>query len=235
MTVRIMTAARGAVQAVVPDAPEWVEARAMALDDDAWAAEAGTGGWVLGSDAARLLVAVGNADKRHAIEAIAARVGWTLLAAADRGDIANAARASGRVANKAAIHTLADPAAVPDGDGALPLGADEDLAHLAPALREELAAAVARGRPVWAARVDGQPVSFAYAPWRSERWFDVSVDTAPGFRQLGLATIVAAAMIRGEQELGRNAVWGADEDNGPSLRLAARLGFRKTAALWVIA
>jgi predicted GNAT family acetyltransferase len=124
---------------------------------------------------------------------------------------------------------------VPEGDGALLLGEDEELGHLAPALREELAGALGRGREVWAARVDGQPVSFAYAPWRSETWFDVSVDTAPGFRQLGLATIVAAAMIRGEQAQGRKAVWGADEDNGPSLRLARRLGFEKCAELWVIA
>ena len=43
----------------------------------------------------------------------------------------------------------------------------------------------ARG-PVWAAWLDGAPASFAYAPWRSAAWFDVSVDTLPGARQLGL-------------------------------------------------
>ena len=73
--------------------------------------------------------------------------------------------------------------------------------------------------------VDDEPVSFAYAPWRSARWFDVSVDTLPGARQLGLATIVAAAMIHDERAQGREPVWGADEGNHASLRLAARLGF----------
>ena len=229
-----MTAARAAVQALVPDAPEWVEARAMALDDDAWAAPTGDG-WVLGSDAARLLVAVGAADPVGAVEALAAREGWTLLAASAREDIVAAARAVGRVTAPAAIHTLPDPDALPPGDGASPLDPDDDLSHLVPGLAEELALALRRGRPVWSARVDGVPAAFAYAPWRSETWFDVSVDTAPGYRQLGLATVVATAMIRAERALGREPVWGADEANDPSLRLAARLGFQRTARLWVIA
>jgi predicted GNAT family acetyltransferase len=234
VTALAMTAARADVQSLVPDAPEWVEARAMALDDDAWALRSGAG-FVLGADGARLLVAVGAAAARDAIAALAARGGWTLLAAIDRSDVVAAGRAVGRTVARAVIHTLAEPDDLPDLPGAELLGRDDELGHLAPALADELGGALARAHQVWCARVDGKPVSFAYAPWRSERWFDVSVDTAPGFRQLGLATIVAAAMIRGEHDHGRKAVWGADEDNGPSLRLARRLGFEKVAELWVIA
>jgi predicted GNAT family acetyltransferase len=87
---------------------------------------------------------------------------------------------------------------------------------------------------VWAAWVDGEPVSFAYAPWRSASYFDVSVDTLPGVRQLGLATTVAAAMIRDERARGREPVWGADEHNGASLRLAKRLGFEAVDEIWVV-
>ena len=67
----------------------------------------------------------------------------------------------------------------------------------------------------------------------STRWFDVSVDTLPGARQLGLATIVAAALIRDERAHGREPVWGADEANHASLRLANRLGFVAVDELWV--
>jgi len=229
-----MTSARAAVQAVVPDAPEWVEARAMTLDDDAWVVP-DHGGWVLGSDTARLMIAVGAAAARPTVEVLATRPGWTLLAASTRADIVAAARAVGHVATRATIFTLPEPDDLPDLEGATLLDKDDDLAHLAPALADELGTAMARGHQVWCARVDGVPGSFAYAPWRSERYFDVAVDTAPGYRQLGLATIVAAAMIRGESAHGREAVWGADDGNLGSIRLAQRLGFVPTAELWVIA
>jgi hypothetical protein len=229
-----MTAARADVQALVPDAPAWVEARAMSLDDDAWAVPDGNG-WVLGSDHARLLVAVGAAAARPAIEMLGARHGWTLLAAIERDDLVAAARAVGRTAARAVVHTLPEPDDLPDVSGATLLDRDDDLSHLGPTLAEELSSAMVRGRQIWCARVDDVPASFAFAPWKSERYFDVAVDTAPGYRQLGLATIVAAAMIRGEYAHGREAVWGADEDNTPSIRLARRLGFVVTSALWVIA
>jgi hypothetical protein len=239
MTARAMPAVRAVIQPLVPDAPASIEARAMTLDDDAWAIELADGAWVLGSDGARLLAVVGGpagpAAAREAVAALAARPGWTLLAADDRDDVVATARAVGRAAERATIYTLPDLDALPAGDGATLLGADEDLAHLPPGLAEELGDALGRGRPVWCARVDGVAASFAYAPWRSESWFDVAVDTAAGYRQLGLATIVAAAMIRLEYADGRRAVWGADDANLASVRLARRLGFEPTAALWVIA
>jgi hypothetical protein len=54
-----------------------------------------------------------------------------------------------------------------------------------------------------------------------------------GARQIGLATIVAAAMIRHERAAGREAVWGADEGNTASLGLAKRLGFVAVDEIWV--
>src|SRR5690606_144206 len=101
-------------------------------------------------------------------------------------------------------------------------------------LAAELAWARRRG-PVFTAIVDGVPSSFAYAPWRSASWFDVSVDTVAGARQLGLGTIVASAMIRHEIAQGRAPVWGADEGNAASLRLAKRFGFAPADEIWVAA
>ena len=81
--------------------------------------------------------------------------------------------------------------------------------------------------------LDGLPVSFAYAPWRSARWFDISVETLAGARQLGLTRIVAAAMIQDERAQGREPVWSAGEGNHASLRLAHGLGFVQVDELWV--
>jgi L-amino acid N-acyltransferase YncA len=235
-----MAEVRDAVLAVVPDEPVWVEARAIALDDDAWAIPVVKDGWVLGADGARLIVSVGPVEVGAiALGELAERErasgdDWTMLAAIERDDVAERARAAGRPVARARVATLGDPSTVPELDGAVVLPDDADLAHLPAGLADEIARARAH-RPVWTAYVDGKPASFAYAPWRSERWFDVSVDTAPGYRQLGLAVVVASAMIHGERALGREAVWGADEDNAPSLRLAARLGFTDVGALWVVA
>src|SRR5512134_1478956 len=144
MTVLAMTAARAAVQALVPDAPEWVEARALALDDDAWAMTSGDG-YVIGSDVARLLVVVGAARPREAVEALGERDGWSMLAAIARADVIAAARAVGRIVVRADIHTLAEPDDLPDLEGATLLTRDDDLGHLAPALVEELTLAMQRG------------------------------------------------------------------------------------------
>lgn len=206
----------------LPDEPRWVEAHGIAADPASWRRALGSGGAV-GSDRARLVVAYGEADP-GALRALAAEfAGHAFLVVAEE-----LAATLGRRVERAILHTLPDPDALPDLEGATLL---PDHAQVPPALADEL-----RGvERVWTAYVDGAPVSFAYAPWRSARWFDISVDTLPGSRQLGLATIVAAAMIRDERALGREPVWGADENNAASLRLAKRLGFVAVDELWVAA
>jgi hypothetical protein len=214
----------------LPDIPRWIEAHGIAGDPAGWREPLGSG-FALGHDVARLVVIAGDAEP-EAIAALArVRTGHTLLFAIERTDAAAALSDLGRTSERAILHTLADPEVMPDLEGAAPLG-DVPLDHVPRALAEELRWARGRGT-VWAAWVDGEPVSFAYAPWHSARWFDVSVDTLPGARQLGLATVVAAAMIRDERARGREPVWGADEGNAPSLRLARRLGFTAVDELWV--
>lgn len=214
----------------LPDLPRWIEAHGIAADPASWRQPLGAG-FALGSDRARLIVVAGDADADAVARLAADRPRHTLLVPIERADLA---AATGRHVARALLHTLPAGVEVPDTEGAVALPAEVPLAHLPAELADELAA-VRPHRTIWAAFVEGLPVSFAYAPWRSPRWFDVSVDTLPGARQLGLGRLVAAAMIRDEQAQGRAPVWGADEGNTASLRLAHGLGFVQVDELWVAA
>lgn len=217
----------------LPDIPRWVEAHGIATSDAGWRRD-WAGGFALGHDAARLAVIAGEPaieDVRRFASEVA---GHAVLVELEREGVARALERDGRRVAKAILHTLPSPELLPDLEGAERLAAKAGLAHVPADVADEIERA--RGtRDVWAAWVDERPVAFAYAPWRSGAWFDISVDTLSEARQLGLGTIVAAAMIRAERAAGREPVWGADEDNAASLRLAARLGFVAMDAIWVAA
>src|SRR5262249_33940010 len=134
------------------------------------------GGLALGHDIARLVVITGDAESDAAVALARTYPGHALLFAVEREDLAAALETVGRHAQRAILHTLPDPDALAEHEGAVPLPADHVLTGVPPGLAEELEWARRRGS-VWTAWVDGAPVSFAYAPWRSARWFDVSVDT----------------------------------------------------------
>lgn len=188
-----------------------MEAHGIASDPTHWRVEI-AGGYVLGHDAMKLISVV-DADP----DAVRDRYPlYTLLL-----------QSAHPKATRAILHVLDDDP--PDYEGAVLLPPDAPLPQ---SLADELQWARTRG-PIFTTYVDGAPACFAYAPWRSPAYFDVSVDTLPGFRQLGLATLTAAAMIR--SELPRKPVWGADEHNDASLRLAERLGFVPVDELWVCA
>jgi GNAT superfamily N-acetyltransferase len=212
----------------LPDLPRWVEANAIADDPRSWRKPIGDG-FALGHDDARLIVIGGAADAASVAALAASRPEHALLVAIERADLAIATT---RAYERAWIHTLPEPDELPDDAGAIAI--DSVPEALDAALARELAWALGRGA-VYAAWLDGAPASFAFAPWRSAKWFDVSVDTLPHARQLGLGAIVAAAMIRGERARGREPVWGANESNVASLALAERLGFEQVDALWVCA
>lgn len=214
----------------LPDVPRWIEAHGIAADPASWLRTLGAG-FAVGSDAAQLVVVAGDADPAGVAALAREAARHTMLFAIERADLA---AASGRGVVRALLHTLPDAGGLPELDGATPLPPETSLAHVPDALAGELAAVRAH-RTIWAAFIDGAPVSFAYAPWRSARWFDVSIDTLPEGRQLGLGRLVAAAMIRDERAQGREPVWGADEGNVASLRLAHSLGFAKVDELWVAA
>lgn len=213
----------------LPDEPRWVEAHGIAGDPAGWRRALG-GGFALGHDVARLIV-IAEATGEATVELAREYPHHTFLVTTE--GLVAALQLAGRTPVRAILHTLPDPDALPDYEGALELPPEASLSHLPPALADEIGMVRAGDHPIWCAYVDGLPVAFAYAPWRSARWFDVSVDTLAGSRQLGLATIVSAAMIRHERGRGREAVWGADEHNIASLRLAKRLGFVAIDEIWV--
>jgi hypothetical protein len=214
----------------VPDIPRWIEAHGIAADPASWRRELGAG-FAVGNDAARLVVVAGDADAAE-VAALAHEVPrHTMLFAVERADLA---AATGRGVVKALLHTLADASGLPELQGAAPLPAEATLAHVPETLAAELASVRAH-RTIWTAFLDGVAMSFGYAPWRSARWFDVSIDTLAEARQLGLGRLVATAMIRDERSQGREPVWGADEGNLASLALARGLGFVQIDELWVAA
>ncbi|MFN0249594.1 MAG: GNAT family N-acetyltransferase [Kofleriaceae bacterium] len=202
----------------LPDSPRWVEAHGIAADPASWRRELGAG-FAVGSDRAKLIVVAGDVE-RVMVDALARELPEHSILVGE-----------GLGGERAILHTLPDLDALLEHEGAMLLDKDAPLDHLAPTLVAELRATNER---VWCAWVDERPVAFAYAPWRSERWFDISVDVEPSARQLGLGTIVATALILDERRHGREPVWGADEDNRASIALATKLGFVPVDELWVI-
>jgi hypothetical protein len=130
-------------------------------------------------------------------------------------------------AERMIVHRL-DPAA-----GASPLdhstnvrllSGDDPLDHLPPGLRHEMTQAQ-EFAPVAAVFVDGRAASFCYPCWTTETLWDVSIDTLEAYRGRALAAQAVRLMVAHMRRRGREPVWCALESNGPSLRLAARLGF----------
>lgn len=223
----------------LPDTPRWVEAHGIAADPDGVDLFQDDVHLAVVSDSARLAV-VTNSDHDPVTIAFWLRGNDTYAILAETEAIARAIAAdlNGRTerqrhVQRAILHTLPEPDALLPVDGAVLLPDDAPLDHLRPEVADEIRSA--RGKhPMWACYVDGLPVAFAYAPWRSEKYFDISVDVDPSARQLGLGAIVATTLIHAEREHGREPVWGADENNVASQRLAHRLGFVATDELWVI-
>jgi RimJ/RimL family protein N-acetyltransferase len=56
---------------------------------------------------------------------------------------------------------------------------------------------------------------------------DMGVATEPGFRGLGLGSACAAAVCQDVRRRGRLSSWTTSPDNAASLRVAAKLGFRR--------
>jgi hypothetical protein len=218
------------------DEPRWVEANGIAASGEGWRVAIGERGVAFGHDGMRLIALAGVAAEIGTDAALAPIV----AAHADHAlvfplELAPAIAQLGRRPLRAVIHTLRDASTLPDDAGATILADDARLDHVPAPLADELAIARRLGRPVWTVYVDRAPATFAYASWRTTRWFDVSVETLVSARQLGLATSAAAALIRAERADGREPVWGADADNLSSLALARRLGFAAIDELGVAA
>jgi RimJ/RimL family protein N-acetyltransferase len=219
--------------AAIPDDPRWIDIRGMLLSGHAEV----TGGASLDEGfvirvahgAVSGVGVVGRPDP-HAIAAATDGV-TAMTPVVCQQDNAEHVRAvlTGWISEPAIVHTFPsriDPPRTPHDGSARLLGRDEHrrLDHLPAGLRHEMNAALDLG-PVAAVFVDGRPVSFCYPVWRTERWWDVSIDTLEGYRGRGIAIAAVRLMVERMRDENQEPIWSALESNGASLRLAQKIGF----------
>lgn len=80
-----------------------------------------------------------------------------------------------------------------------------------------------------AAVVAGNVVSIAFTYARTPRHADIGAATLEPWRNRDFAGAAAAIVARRVQEAGQTPVWSAGEDNGPSLRVAEKVGFHEVS------
>jgi GNAT acetyltransferase-like protein len=128
----------------------------------------------------------------------------------------------------AVVHVHPAPGTLPKPVHTTRLLTLEDVtafAALPEALATELERALTRG-PVSAAFEDGRAVAFCHAAYRTESWFDLSLDTLEEQRRRGFATSAAAHLIHHQLAEGRKPVWGALDADVASMAMARKYGFR---------
>jgi hypothetical protein len=79
--------------------------------------------------------------------------------------------------------------------------------------------------------VNETPVAVCAVSDLTEGLWDVGIDTLEPVRRHGHGTAVFQALVSEMAAQGRQPVWAAYEDYAPSLRMAARLGFRPVARM----
>jgi GNAT superfamily N-acetyltransferase len=86
---------------------------------------------------------------------------------------------------------------------------------------------LAASETAWGAFAGERLVAVACPFFVGAVYEDVGVATEPGFRGLGLSTACAAAVCQDVRRRGRLPSWTTSPDNTASLRVAAKLGFRR--------
>src|SRR5262249_49241 len=99
------------------------------------------------------------------------------------------------------------------------------LEHVPDRLRTSIQSAL-RWSPCAAAYVDERPVSFCYASWQTESFWDVSIETLDPYRRRGLATDCVPPLLPTMHKSGKQPVWGAPHTNVAAIHVAKKLGFR---------
>ena len=215
----------------LPDIPRWVETRSMLLSgrcEVMGLQEAESLSFVVRGPEDELVSVIGFPDGEVIKEAARRnRNRGAVLAPPESGDHVAAALKDWTI-SPATIHLLGDAPdlpPVPEGTVRLLEPFEMDSLKGLPAdLREELEY-VSRISIVAATIVEGHPVSFCYVASETESLWDISIDTLAGYRQRGYAGLCVAFLIDYMRERGKEPVWGAEESNIVSMRLAAKLGF----------
>ena len=156
-----------------------------------------------------------------------------LLVQDDAAEAVGAALPRWRVAG-ATLHRLAEPVAPgpPPGPGVVLLDAPDETAlrRVPRNLRADV-----EGADAIALSLAGDRVAAVCAAGAvTETLWDVGIDTVPAHRRRGHATAAFRALAAHMAAAGRQPVWGAEDDNVASLRLAAKLGFEPAGHLAVV-
>ena len=83
--------------------------------------------------------------------------------------------------------------------------------------------------PVFAVRKQGTPVAAACCFWRSQHYYDISIDTLPEHRRRGLGHAVAAALI--DELAPANAVHCSSTDDQQARHFIESLGFQRVGEI----
>lgn len=209
----------------LPDIPRFVETRGLLLGGRC-VVTSSRDGFVVKALDGPLVCCVGLPDPETIRQAVAdPNPDLRVLVQPENEDHA-ALALPGWGRGSATIHRL-EPGRWPEPDPSVDIRLLQDdllLALLPEGLRNEIAWALPRAT-VAVAFSDGLPASICYSCWETETLWDISIDTVPEFRRRGLAEACTAFLIRTMRERGKEPVWGAEDSNVPSLRLAAKMGF----------
>ena len=224
---------------LLPDIPRYVETRSMLLSGscEVLGLEQGRGGSELSFVARELeggeeqmIYVVGRPPSEVIREAARRNRNRGMILSTPE----NASHVQGALPNwistRATLHLLGDATRLPKpaGDEVKSFGAS-DLDAASDGLPEDLLSfledVLDRGTPVAAALAGQRPVSFCCVSDETETLWDISIDTLEEYRRQGHAGRCVSWMVAEMRERGKEPVWGAEETNPPSMRLAAKLGF----------
>ena len=226
-----------ALAAALPDAPCWVETRALLLSGEAVVRHSAHADGALVLDPALpagYLVGRANAPLlRDVLNNVAED--FELVVQIDALDDAHAALPGWTVA-PATIHALASPwpaesAAAPGVVISAP--PQQRWIELVPDA-EEMRRYAALADAIALRVVDGDVVAVCAAGDVTESLWDVGIDTLDGHRRQGHATAAFGALAAHMAARGRQPVWGAEDDNVASMAMAARLGFEPAGRLAIL-
>lgn len=225
--------------AAAPDLPRWVEVRSMLLHGDGRVVGTPQGGFVIdqGGDLGGM---VGRPDDRVLAEARRMLHPEAELLVVD-DDLAHAeSLLAGSRVRRGILHLRTDDTAARTSPLPAPGTSPGPEVTVGPVdetfatgLPDELGDAT-ESYVAATSRVDGGVVAVCGAYAITETFWDVGIDTLATHRRRGHARACFLALDAHLRGRGLAPVWGAYEDNHPSLALAASLGFRPVDDLWVI-
>lgn len=220
----------GALAAALPDAPSWVEARALLLSGTAILRRStdGDGAVVLDPELPSGFL-VGRADTRLLAD-IAAGAAPDFELVVQAGAIADASAAlPGWTVATATVFSPTSPWPAAAG-GEPPTGvvicAPPDPAWLARVPEDDEIRFYAALAEAVALRITGEEVVAVCAAGDvTETLWDVGIDTVREHRRAGHGAAAFRALAGHMAAIGRQPVWCAEDDNVASLAMAGRLGF----------